>query len=125
MRGTNVCCVSGNVGAAITHGETGSGEPACGFLLCSDKHIGAGKVISTWVKINCFAWLANLCRTKLQKGMYCEVTGELMTRSGNHGDLLEVRAKDIVFHPYVAKAKDPVYQEELYEKEDEHEQEDE
>lgn len=96
MRGVNKVVISGNVGDRISFQETGAGVPACSFRIASDRHTADGS-ITAWVKVNVYDGLVKICKTKLKKGGYVIVEGELMNRDGQLGELTEVRAKDIVF----------------------------
>jgi single-stranded DNA-binding protein len=65
--------------------------------LASDRFISGDK-ITVWVKVNVYIEpLVKACRAKLTKGGYVIVAGELMNRDGRHGELTEVRAREIVF----------------------------
>ena len=100
MRGINRVIISGNVGAQIAFAGTGSGVAACSFFIASDRHSSGGAVISAWVKINVYGDnFVRICRSRLQKGCYVLVEGELMNRDGQLGELVEVRAREILFLP--------------------------
>lgn len=104
MKGINVICISGNVGERINFSQTGSGVQACSFSLASDRHASGGDVITVWAKVNVYgAGLVELCRNRLGKGSYVQVKGELMNRDGQHGQLTEIRAQDIIFSPMNVK----------------------
>jgi single-stranded DNA-binding protein len=94
MRGHNIVTISGNVGSSIVIGKTASdGRSACSFALASQND----KRRLTWVRINAYDKLAEYCSKKLNKGIYVSVVGELMNRSGQHGELTEVRAHQVIF----------------------------
>lgn len=98
MRGLNKVFLSGNVTGAIEFGRTGKGDEVCGFHLASDRHTQGGQVVTAFVKINVYIdGLVRICKTKLVKGVYVLVEGELMNRDGQHGGLTEVRAREILF----------------------------
>ena len=100
MRGLNRVIISGNVGAQISFNNTSSGMPACSFFLASDRHAGRGSVVSAWVKINVYGDdFVRICRARLEKGGYVLVEGELMNRDGQLGELVEVRAREVIFLP--------------------------
>lgn len=100
MRGLNRVIISGNVGAQISFNNTGSGTPAGSFFLASDRHSSGGAVVSAWVKINIYGdSFVRICRTRLEKGCYVLVEGELMNRDGQLGELVEVRAREVIFLP--------------------------
>lgn len=96
MRGINKVTISGNVGGNITFGDTNAGVPACSFFLASDRPTSRGN-ISAWVKINVYGDTVRICETRLEKGGYVLVDGELMNRTVQSGDLVEVRAHEIIF----------------------------
>jgi single-stranded DNA-binding protein len=57
-----------------------------------------GENVTAYVKINIYSdALVDICRTRLLKGVYVIVEGELMNREGVHGEVTEVRAKEIIF----------------------------
>jgi single-stranded DNA-binding protein len=100
MRGLNRVIISGNVGAQIAFNNTGSGTSACSFFLASDRHSSGGAVVSAWVKINVYGdSFVRICRSRLEKGCYVLVEGELMNRDGQLGELVEVRAREVIFLP--------------------------
>jgi single-stranded DNA-binding protein len=91
--------ISGNVGAPISYGTTGSGAPAVSFMLASDrnKSDGAG-AITVWARVNAYGpVLVSQCRAHLEKGSFVLVDGELMNRAGQHDELTEVRARRLEF----------------------------
>lgn len=97
MRGINKVIISGNVGGNIAFNQTPSGTDACSFQVASDRHTQTG-MITAWVKINAYGEnLVRLCRGRLSKGQYVLVEGELMNRDGVHGELTEVRAREVIF----------------------------
>ena len=98
MRGLNKVIVSGNVTGAIDFGKTGNGLEVCGFHIASDRYASGGQVVTAYIKVNVYVdGLVRICRTRLIKGVYVLVEGELMNRDGPHGDLTEVRAREVVF----------------------------
>ncbi len=109
MRGLNSVVISGNVGKYITFGDTSAGTPACSFSIASDRHTGQDGIISAWVKINAYGDVVRICKERLQKGSYVAVTGELMNRTVSSMELVEVRAREILFFPYRPKEPEPEY----------------
>jgi single-stranded DNA-binding protein len=98
MRGLNKVFLSGNVTGAIEFGRTGKGDEVCGFHLASDRHTSNGGVVTAFIKVNVYIdGLVRVCKSKLNKGVYVLVEGELMNREGQHGELTEVRAREILF----------------------------
>jgi single-stranded DNA-binding protein len=110
MRGLNSVVISGNVGNSITFGDTRAGTPACSFSIASDRHTFDG-IISAWVKINAYGDVVRVCEERLEKGCYVMVSGELMNRTVPAGELLEVRAREIIFIPTRLKDEDEEYDE--------------
>lgn len=99
MKGINKVIISGNVLGTIEFGKVSNGGEACGFQVASDRHSASG-VVTAFVKINVYVeGLVKICKLKLLKGIYVIVEGELMNRDGQHGDLTEVRAREIIFLP--------------------------
>jgi single-stranded DNA-binding protein len=99
VRGINQVTISGNVKEKMSFASTANQTPACTFQLASDRHSSSG-VVTAFVKVNCYGeGLVNACRAKLAKGVYVIVAGELMCRDGQLGDLVEVRAREIIFLP--------------------------
>jgi single-stranded DNA-binding protein len=98
MRGVNEVTFGGNVSGGIKYGETRNGSPTCSFQIASDRHANGKVVVTAWVKVNVYGTkLVNPCQTKLQKGSYVVVVGELMNRDGRLKELVEIRARDIIF----------------------------
>ena len=96
MRGINKVIISGNVAGNINFGEVKGGS-ALSFSVASDRKAN-GSTITAWVKINVYhEALVRICRTRLLKGGYVLIEGELMNREGQHGELTEVRAREIIF----------------------------
>ncbi len=91
-RGTNLVGVSGNVGGEISFGETHGGDPFCSFQIA----VEARNKAVTWVRVNIYGPLVNICKERLKRGLYVSVKGELMNRS-NNTDFTEVRCEDIAF----------------------------
>ncbi len=94
MLGHNQVWLSGNVGANVKRGKTRDESPACSFSLASETENRG----TTWVRVNAYGDLAVDCMESLGKGAYCSVVGELMNRDGRHGEIMEVRAKDVIVH---------------------------
>lgn len=99
MRGINKVVLAGNVSGGIKYHETTNGTPTCSFQVASDRHAQAGKVVTAWVKINVYGALVGVCSTFLKKGSYVIVEGELMNRDGQFKELVEIRARELVFVP--------------------------
>lgn len=99
MRGINETQQSGNVSGPIQYGETRNGDLAGSFILAVDRN----NAYATFVRINVYGALVNVCRQRLHKGAYVIVTGELMNRQRSGGDetssttLTEIRARDVIF----------------------------
>jgi|SRR5580704_6049594 single-stranded DNA-binding protein len=93
MRGHNEVWISGNIGGKIVKSQTRDGRSACSFAVASEGE----KHRLTWVRVNVYDRLADYCKEVLDKGLYCSVVGELMNRDGQHGELTEVRARNIIF----------------------------
>jgi single-stranded DNA-binding protein len=94
MRGINKVIVSGNVSEDVQFVQTsGSREQTlCTFHVASDRHT-QGQVVTAWVKVNVYIEaLVKLCKTRMKKGVYVLVEGELMNRG-------EVRARELIFLP--------------------------
>lgn len=97
MRGINKVIVSGNVVGAANSVKSSSSVRATTFLIASDQ-VRNGVTITAWVRVNVYIeQLVRACSSKLCKGGYVLVEGELMNREGKYGRLMEVRAKEIVF----------------------------
>jgi single-stranded DNA-binding protein len=95
-RAINRVLISGNV-ARLTFADLPGGKSCCTFTLASDRH-AREQVITAFVKINVYGnGLVRSCRTRLHKGGYVFVEGELMNRDGRHGELTEVRAQKVIF----------------------------
>ena len=98
MRGINRVVVSGNSTNKIQFSRTSNGSEVCTFTLASDRPGSNGSTVSAFVKINVYSGgLVDVCRTRLTKGVYVLVEGELMNRDGQMGELMEVRARDLIF----------------------------
>lgn len=95
MRGLNHIIISGNV-SKVWYGETHAGVLACGFNLASNQHSARG-VRTVWIKVNVYGDFVNVCKTRLVKGLYVLVDGELMVRDGQCCELVEVRAREVIF----------------------------
>lgn len=99
MRGINRVLISGNVSDSARFHTTHSGAKCASFRLASDRR-GAkpGETVTAWVKINVYSEpLVEICATRLSKGCYVIVEGELMNRDGAQGEVTEVRAREIIF----------------------------
>lgn len=97
MRGINKVVLSGNTTGKVDFATTGSGAEVCTFTLASDRH-SSGGVVTAFVKVNVYVeGLVKLCRSRLQKGCYLIVEGELMNRTTPSGRLTELRAWEILF----------------------------
>jgi single-stranded DNA-binding protein len=98
-KGINRVIVSGNVSDSARFHTTGNGAKCATFKLASDRRgIKPGEIVTAWVKINVYSdALVDLCQTRLSKGVYVLVEGELMNREGVQGEVTEVRAKEIIF----------------------------
>lgn len=94
MRGINRWTGSGNVGDVI-FGKTRNDTSACSFMLATEK----AQNEPVWVRINVYGQLAAICGSKLNKGDYVMVDGELMNRSSkvDSDKMVEIRCMDIVF----------------------------
>lgn len=98
-KGINKVFLAGNVLDNIEYGKVGNGSEALTFQIASDRKSASG-VVTAYVKVNVYVeGLIRICKLKLIKGCYVVVEGELMNREGRHGDLLEVRAREIIFPP--------------------------
>lgn len=96
MRGVNNVILSGNVGQ-INFASMSSGADVLTFTVASDRY-GNGEKVTVWVKVNVYVEkLVRICKSKLSKGSYVIVEGELMNREGQHGELTEVRAREVLF----------------------------
>jgi hypothetical protein len=90
VRGINFGAWSGNVGSRITFASTDDGIDACSFDIAIE---GKGTFI-TWVRINVYGpGLVQLCRDRLDQGVYVQVAGSLMNRRRS----TEVRAEQLIF----------------------------
>lgn len=99
MRGINKVILSGNVTSRIDYAQTDGGSEVCSFVLASDRH-STGGVVTAYVKVNVYIdALVRLCRSRLEKGSYLLVEGELMNRTAPSGKLTEVRAWEMIFLP--------------------------
>ena len=99
MLGINTVIYSGVVSGSITFQETKLKKtPACSFSLVSSRRGPKNSYVSSKVKINAYGdYLYDLCSKDLDKGVYVVVQGELMNRSGQYGELTEIRAIEILF----------------------------
>ena len=99
MRGLNHWNGAGNVTNTITFAKTGKGADVCTFTMACDRYMADGTV-TVWVKVNVYMGaLVQRCRERLARGTYVVIEGELMNRDGRIGELLEVRAREIIFPP--------------------------
>jgi single stranded DNA-binding protein len=98
VRGLNHVVLAGNVSGSISFGNLPNGAAVVSFLLASDRATPGGGAVTAWVKVNVYReGLVNICDQRLEKGAYVLVEGELMNRDGVHGQLTEVRAREIIF----------------------------
>jgi single-stranded DNA-binding protein len=97
MKGHNAVFISGNVGGNIVSGMTKDNSPASSFSVATED-TGRG---TTWVRVNVYGSLALKCKQNITKGTYVSLIGELMNRNGIHGELTEVRARNILFFQQV------------------------
>ena len=103
VRGINRVTISGNVKEKMSFSSTANNTPACTFTLASDRHSSSG-IVTAFIKVNAYGdGLVSACRAKLAKGVYVIVDGELMCRDGQLGDLVEVRAREVIFLPGTAE----------------------
>jgi single-stranded DNA-binding protein len=66
-------------------------------MVVSERPTGDSS-LTAFVPVNIFGEsLVRVCQERLRKGIYVIVEGELMNRPGQHGELMEVRARDVVF----------------------------
>lgn len=86
----------GNVTSRIDFTSKPDGTPVGTFTMACDRWTRGGTV-TAYVKINVYGKLAEVCQPRLAKGMFVRVEGELMNRSGQYGELMEVRARDVTF----------------------------
>lgn len=99
MRCVNKVLVSGRVSGKIAFKKTNNGSSACSFPMTSVRQGMGGSVLAR-TKINCYGeGLVDVCKARLEEGLYVLIEGELMNREGQFGELTEVRAKEIVFFP--------------------------
>ncbi len=98
-RGINRVILSGNVvGDRAEFSPTGNGTQAFSFKVASDRPAGEERTLTAFVRVNVYAdSLVRTCKDRIKKGAYVIVEGELMNRDGQHGELTEVRAKDLIF----------------------------
>lgn len=97
MRGINQVVISGNVAGNINFAQLQRGGQALSFSVASDRKSN-GSTITAWVKVNVYhEALVRICKSRLEKGGYVLIQGELMNRDGQHGELTEVRAREIIF----------------------------
>lgn len=97
MRGINRVVLSGNATGKIEFSKTDTGTEVCTFTVASDRH-SSGSVVTAFIKVNVYVdALVRLCRSRLQKGCYILIEGELMNRTTPSGKLLEVRAWELLF----------------------------
>ena len=98
-RGLNRVIVSGNAAADARFQSTGSGTPCATFkIACDRRGANKGEIVTAWVKINVYGdALVEICKSRLHKGSYVLVEGELMNRDGAVGEVTEIRAKELIF----------------------------
>lgn len=99
MKGVNHVILSGNVtGAKPVFTHVSGGKPACSFEIATHRAVPGGGQVRAYVRINVYVEaLVRLCEDRLSKGEYVVVAGELMNRDGQHGELTEVRARELIF----------------------------
>lgn len=106
-RGLNRVIISGNCSDSARYHTTNSGTKCASFRLASDRRgTKPGELVTAWIKINVYTEpLVAICMTRLIKGCYVIIEGELMNREGPHGEVTEVRAREIIFtdHPEESK----------------------
>jgi single-stranded DNA-binding protein len=99
MRGINRVLLAGNASDSARFQTTSSGVPCASFKIACDRRGAArGEIVTAWVKVNVYGDpLVEICRSRLHKGVYVLIEGELMNRDGAGGEVTEVRAKEIIF----------------------------
>ena len=98
MRGLNRVTLTGHVQDKINYGATGDQSPACSFTVVSSRTGQGRQTVTAFVKVNVYGeGLVGVCRARLRKGVYILIEGELMNRDGVHGNLTEVRARELIF----------------------------
>ena len=97
MRGLNRVVLSGEVQDRIRFGQTPKGIECLSFwLTCDRSHVVHNTVLN--VKVNAYGEeFVDVCRDKLEEGIYVLVEGELMERRFRGTLLTEVRANEIIF----------------------------
>lgn len=99
MRGLNRVILSGVVSAPIRFGATTNGSPVCSFWLVTER-LATGGPISVRIKVNAYSSdVVKECQGGLAENEYVIVEGELMAREERFRDLLEVRARLLIFSP--------------------------
>jgi single-stranded DNA-binding protein len=88
-RGINVVVLAGNVGDC-SESQSTKGDPAWTFSLAVEDRGG----FATWVRVNAYSGLVQICRGRMEKGQFVIVRGELINRSGG---LVEVRAEEVIW----------------------------
>ena len=88
---------AGNVKGSPNFGTTGNGDRCCSFELGS-SFLGKSSRKTTWVRINAYGDLVDRIEARIQKGSYVVVDGQLVNRRGRSGELVEIRARDVVIH---------------------------
>lgn len=91
--------MSGNVtGTKPAFTTISGGKPACSFEIASHRVVPGGGQVKAYVRVNVYIEaLVRLCEDRLSKGEYVIVDGELMNRDGQHGELTEIRARELIF----------------------------
>lgn len=89
--------VSGNVGEPVVFApHLVKGELACSFMLACERSSRAEPV---WIKVNVYGGNVIVCRKYLGKGANVTVTGDLVNRGRQSGDVgVELRCEEIIFH---------------------------
>lgn len=96
MFGMNVVALTGNVGTVGFAKTTKKAEDVCTFTLAIQKD----KFSVTWVRVNVYGTLVEICRGRLGKGDMIGVEGELMNRrvsDSGESFMTEIRCKSLKF----------------------------
>jgi single-stranded DNA-binding protein len=97
IRGVNRVVVSGRTFGRPYFNETSNNSSAASFFITSERHTHDA-VVRVRIKINAYGdGLVRLLQVKLVSGVYVLVDGELMNRKGQHEELIEVRATQVIF----------------------------
>lgn len=96
-RGINRIVLSGKAFGRFFFNETSNNRSAASFYVLSERHTH-DSVVAVRVKVNVYGdGLVQLLRVKLVPGVYVLVDGELMNRKGQHEEMVEVRAAQLIF----------------------------